>query len=123
MAKVPPPPRLTNEPKANLSALNRYVNTFYKVTVLDREFMAASEHPFGSFTLSDSETSKAVAFPEPQPGTSYVITATPVAEVGAPAAGARDVKTIVKTTTGFTVGVDAAPGAAASVTYDWILRS
>jgi hypothetical protein len=76
---------------------------------------------FGSFTVSGAVDNVAVTFTTAQVDTTYKIIASVTGITGAPAAGAHDLESIAKTTTGFTATVVTAPGAATSVTFDFIL--
>ena len=72
----------------------------------------------GQVTISGTATTGDFTFASAEPDTTYFVGATPVAETGTPAAGARDVKTVTKATDKFTLNLVAAPGAGTSVTFD-----
>lgn len=122
MANVPSPQRMTGVPASDLRTLSAYVNDFHKAAILEREMLAQSEQLFGGFTISDAETTAEVTFSVDVPDTSYIVVPVVTGITGAPAAGARNITAIAKTVSGFTIAVEAAPGAGTAVTYDWILR-
>ena len=75
----------------------------------------------GIAQISGANTSTTVTFVNTEPNTSYYIVATPVSSTGSPAAGSNRVTSISKSTTGFTINVEAAPVGAATVTFDWVM--
>lgn len=75
----------------------------------------------GSVTISDFSTSGTVTFGIAEINTAYFVTATVSAVSGTPATGSTRAHISNKTTTGFTVELEVAPGTANSVTVDWIL--
>jgi len=78
----------------------------------------------GTITISDAAaTGAGTAFSAAQPDTNYVVLMQPVeAATGSPAAGAYRVQSIAKTTAGFTITLEAAPGAGTSVTYRYLVH-
>jgi hypothetical protein len=75
----------------------------------------------GQGTASGSAASVTVTFTASEIDTSYRLSLTPVSSVGTPAPGSNRVLSVVKTTTGFTAGLEQAPGAGNSITFDWLL--
>lgn len=75
----------------------------------------------GALTISDSGTTGAVTFDVEEPDDSYHVAVTPVSSTGTPDTGSNRVLSVTKTSAGFTVEVEAAPGSGNSVTFDWIL--
>lgn len=76
----------------------------------------------GTVTISDTATTGVVTLAEALADTAFHAILVPSASTGTPAAGSRDVVTIVNATTGFTVTLGAAPGAGNSVTFNWLLH-
>lgn len=72
----------------------------------------------GEVTISGASTTAVVAT-SVQPDTNFFVTFGGAAFTGAPAAAAFIVVSIVKTTTGFTLTLAAAPGVGNSVTLAW----
>jgi len=77
---------------------------------------------FGTVTVSNTDTEGTVTFAEAQDDATYEIVLTASAETGTPAAGSATVTKQAKTASGFTITLEAAPGASNSVTFSWILR-
>ena len=75
----------------------------------------------GAVTVSDMNTSALASFGTSEPDGNYYLTLTPTSVSGTPAAGANRIASIDKVTTGFTVHIEAAPGAGNSITFDWHL--
>lgn len=76
----------------------------------------------GTATLSGTATQVSVAFAAPLPNATYRVVAQPSATTGAAAAAAARVAEILsRTTTGFTLKAEAAPGAGASTTFEWMV--
>lgn len=82
--------------------------------------MVAQAH-CGTFTVADAATTGSATFNIPEHDTAYRLSIEPVTLSGSPSAGASRVRSIAKTTSGFTATVEAAPGAGTSVTFDWVL--
>jgi hypothetical protein len=74
----------------------------------------------GAVTVAGAAASAAVPFTSAYPDAAYRIVLTRTASAGAPAAAADDVTAVIKTKTGFTVTVAAAPGVGSAVTFDYI---
>jgi hypothetical protein len=75
----------------------------------------------GSVAISGAESSAAIAFAAPEPDENYFVTATSVSATGNPLAGARNVYVTGKSSNGFEVCVQEAPGEGSAVQVDWIL--
>lgn len=75
----------------------------------------------GSFQIAGAATTATITFSRNEANTSYFVSITPTAKTGAPAAGANRVVSVAKSTTGFVVTVEAAPGGATDVSFDWII--
>lgn len=75
----------------------------------------------GSVTISNTATSAVVTFPTAEVNASYYIQATVASVSGSPATGSWRLRTGGKSTTGFTVLLEVAPGSGNSVTIDWLL--
>lgn len=75
----------------------------------------------GSFTVSDGDTSAAVTFSEALPAASYRMVATASTYTGSPSVTAFAIAAMTKGTGGATFTLVSAPGAGASVTFDFIL--
>lgn len=75
----------------------------------------------GSFQIAGAATTATITFSRTEANTSYFVSITATAKTGAPAAGANRVVSVAKATTGFTVTVEAAPGGATDVSFDWII--
>ena len=75
----------------------------------------------GLVQITDTNTSATVTFSSAEPNATYYIVATPVSVTGTPATGSNRVTTISKSTTGFTINVEVAPGSTNSVTFNWIM--
>jgi hypothetical protein len=73
----------------------------------------------GSVTLSGTSDSAGVTFAAPEVDTSYGLVVTPGALGGTPATGSSRIASITKTTTGFALRTEMAPGSGSSVTFDW----
>ena len=106
---------LPDPTNSSVSAAQTVANAAYMLAVQNAENIKA-----GSVTVTDPATTGAATFATEEPDTSYFVTLTASAESGTPAIDSHIVTSIAKTTTGFTVTVAAAPGASASVTFDWI---
>ncbi len=75
----------------------------------------------GSLTLSGPQTSEAVRFGAAESDSGYFVVASVSALSGKPASGSTRVFVTDKSTSGFTVHLESAPGAGNSITVDWIL--
>ncbi|WOF74134.1 hypothetical protein QMT40_001781 [Parvibaculaceae bacterium PLY_AMNH_Bact1] len=75
----------------------------------------------GQFTVSGTNDFAQLQFSEERASSTYFVLCQIVDQTGSPASGARQIKTIEKSTTGFTVTLVAAPGASAAVTYDFLI--
>src|SRR5581483_6775839 len=63
-----------------------------------------------------------VTFAAPEPDAQYVVGIMPAAQVGLSTQAATRVRGVTKTTAGFTVALEAAPGTFnSSVTFDWVV--
>lgn len=84
--------------------------------------VADTDNCRGTFTVTEDATTGSVSFDVEQPDADYVVTVTPKLKTGACSADSALVDSIAQTTSGFTVTVQAAPGAAASGkirTFNW----
>ena len=87
-----------------------------RVTTLENKVI-----PKGAFQITAAETGASVSIPT-QPDTNYVIMVQPKGIVaGTPASGAYIITGKTYSTTGFSVTIQAAPGAGNTLNYDWIL--
>jgi hypothetical protein len=79
----------------------------------------------GTVTVRNRNSKGNVTFPTPQPDANYRVTVSPLESTGTPAVGSnRLLANVVRTTTGFTFSLEAAPGDNNSVTFAWqIFRS
>lgn len=77
---------------------------------------------FGTVTVSNADTTGSATFSEAQEDATYSLVLTAVSETGTPAAGSATITKQEKTTGGFTITVEVAPGASNSVTFAWHLR-
>lgn len=75
----------------------------------------------GSFQIAGAATTATITFSRNEANTSYFVSITATAKTGAPAAGAHRVVSVAKSTTGFVVTVEAAPGGVTDVSFDWII--
>lgn len=75
----------------------------------------------GQATISDLNTSVAVSLTPAESNTNYKVFLTPVATGGTPAANSTVITLVSKSTSSFTVNVQAAPGLTNSITFDWLL--
>lgn len=75
----------------------------------------------GAFTITGSANSAAVNFAVPEADAAYRVAVTPLEPNGNPALGSNRVLSVMRTTKGFTVHVETAPGGAASVSFSWLL--
>lgn len=74
----------------------------------------------GTVTISEAATSAAVSLTTTQSDTSYRVLVVPQSTTGTPAVGSNRVLSISsKTTTGFTLNIEAAPGGGNGVTFVW----
>jgi hypothetical protein len=73
----------------------------------------------GSFIINGDAATATIAFGAAERDTNYFLTITPMSNMGNPAAGSNRVFSVKKSTTGFTVAVEAPPGRGNSVTFDW----
>lgn len=76
----------------------------------------------GSVTVTGAATTGTASFTA-QATATYALSLTPASVTGAPAASSSVVRSIAKTTTGFTVTVQVAPGVGTSVTFDYLVIS
>lgn len=85
----------------------------------------AAAHPrrnsAGSVTLSGTNTTSSATFSGSEPDTSYRVVVTPTTQSGSPGASATRIKSVSKTTSGFSFDVETAPGTSNSVTFDWMV--
>jgi hypothetical protein len=114
---VLPPPRITGNLKADLDAMNEWFTDVYQIAIVGNQFWQES----GSFTISESDTTATVSFAATQDDTEYQIHEDATNVTGTPAAGSSTRASLAKTTTGFVIAMEAAPGAGNSVTFDWSL--
>jgi hypothetical protein len=75
----------------------------------------------GQWSISNLATTNAITFADAMPDTQYRVYAVPSVLTGTPDAGSWRVKSITKTTTGFTIAVEAAPGSGNNVTGDYVV--
>lgn len=75
----------------------------------------------GTVTVVDAATTGAVTFTTAETNSSYYLSVTPVSKTGSPAAASNRVSEIAKTGSGFTITVEAAPGAGTTRVFDWVL--
>jgi hypothetical protein len=74
----------------------------------------------GTATIADAATSVAVVFDEAEPDANYRIEVQIVSKSGAAAAGSNRITELTSiTASGFTINVEAAPGAGTSRTFSW----
>ena len=73
----------------------------------------------GEGVIADAATSFTHTFAKAQADVNYRVVASPSGFAGAPAAGSREIATVAKTTADFTLTIAVAPGAGASVTFDF----
>lgn len=77
--------------------------------------------PSGSLTIRGAAASATVVFDVAEVDERYVLAVTPTTWSGAVTPGANRILGIEKRATGFTVTVEAAPGAGNAITFDWQL--
>lgn len=75
----------------------------------------------GVIEVSGASSSAVFTFTNVEPDTAYYIVATPIYKAGSPAAGSNRVLQIVTSVSGFTLYVEAAPGAGTLVGFNWIM--
>ncbi len=75
----------------------------------------------GSITISEVSMMGNIVFPIPEPDGQYYVTVSVSGISGSPAPGSTRTYVTNKTATGFTVQLEAPPGAGNSVTVDWLL--
>lgn len=75
----------------------------------------------GTLTVDNAATTGSVTFTTAEPDATYYLNITPTDNTGAVAAGSNRVSKIAKTSAGFTITVEVAPGAATTQRFDWIL--
>ena len=75
----------------------------------------------GTATISDTNTTTAVSLPNTEPDTNYFIIAQVSAKSGSAASGSTRCYVTDKTTAGFDLHVEVAPGSSQSVTIDWLM--
>ena len=75
----------------------------------------------GSVTISNPDTTAAVTLAQVQPNATYLVLALVNAVAGAPALDSKIVWVTARATTGFTINIGAATGAATTVTVGWVL--
>lgn len=75
----------------------------------------------GNVGLADAATKAVLAFGTAEPNANYYVVLTPVFSTSGAAAGSNRILSVAKTTAGFTVTVEAAPGAGKAVNFDWVL--
>lgn len=101
-------------------------NTYDGVTYTTPNVLADSNRQpgmlVGQWSISNIATSDEITFTDPMPDTLYRVYAVPCVLTGTPAAGSWSVKSIVKTETGFTISVEAAPGSGNNVTGDYVVH-
>lgn len=110
----------TESPIVNAGANGRIIERSNSFNNIDGVAIRRLEQ--GTLTVSAGATTAAVAFDVPTHDTRYRILPTPVTVSGGATAGSSRVRSIAKTTTGFTITVEAAPGGAESVVFDWSLQ-
>jgi len=116
-----PDPASATAASAQQTANNAYtLAKANETSIADIESTLAADK-VGTATVSEANTSIAVTFAAAEPDTSYFLAVTPISKSGAPAAGSNRVDHIDKTTGGFTLHVETAPGVGTSVTFDWTL--
>lgn len=76
----------------------------------------------GTLTLTGVATTVAQVFEIPVHDASYRLAITPITVTGSAAAGSSRVRSIAKSTTGFTVTFEAAPSGTEVVTFDWSME-
>lgn len=113
------PSTLPDPASATAASAQQTANEAYTLAAANQESIAG--YKFGTAMVSEGNTSIVVTFAEEEPDAEYYLDATPITKSAAPAAGSNRVDHIDKTTAGFTLHVEAAPGAGESVTFDWIL--
>ena len=83
---------------------------------------SAANNLRGTASATGTTASFSVTFTTAEPTNTYKLAVTPgVVNSGTPAAGANRILNITKLTTGFTVTLEAAPGAGNSQQFDWLL--
>jgi hypothetical protein len=117
MAAVPPPPRQTGDFQADYKAYIEWFIEVYEIGFVGNQFWKED----GTFTINEANTTAEVVFDNAQTDTDYIVFTISQAVSGAVADGSSTVKSITKTTTGFTVAVETAPGAGTAVLFDWAL--
>jgi hypothetical protein len=81
-----------------------------------------AKHLAGSVQITGGNSSATVTFPLPgEPDTNYRLVVGLSGTSGSPAAAAKTIANVSKTTLGFTLTLGGAPSGTASVTYDWII--
>jgi hypothetical protein len=75
----------------------------------------------GQLTIADNNASGLATFVDEEIDTNYSVFTTVAGFNGAPAAGSFEVKSVTNATTGFTLGLTAAPGAGTNVVLDYIV--
>lgn len=113
------PTSLPDPASATIATAQQTANQAYAIGATALALIQEQDN--GTVTVSGTDTTGAVVFTEAQADADYRLALTPTAETGSPLAAARDITTIAKTATGFTVTVDTAPGAGTSVTFDFLL--
>lgn len=83
--------------------------------------LLGSDQLRGAKTIADTNTTATVTFPIAEPDTNYFILTSVSGTSGAPASGATRTFVTNKTTAGFTVNLEAAPGSGNNVTVDWLM--
>ena len=102
-----------------LRAFVEYSWKFYQSGLLE-EFFARGQVRSGQVTVSGTNTTGKATFPTTFKDAVYAILLTPKSVTGSPADGAYLVRGVAQTKTDFTVTVSAAPGASASVIFNYI---
>lgn len=75
----------------------------------------------GEVTISESDTTAEIVWPEEQPDTNYMVLIQTKETVGAPSLDATLVIEKTYATDKCTITVNGAPGSGASVTFDWVM--
>ena len=111
-----PDPASATIAKAQQTANEAYALAAAAKTLADTH--AARLVESGTITVSETDTTAEFTFAEPEPDSSYFVSATLQATSGTPDAGSTDIDGIAKATDKFTLDVGTAPGAGNSVTFD-----
>jgi hypothetical protein len=85
------------------------------------ETSVAARNLRGSFTIAEGATTETVRFKAAEQDANYFVTITPGLTTGRPATGSNRLRSVTKSTMGFTAAVEAAPGPGSNVTFDWHL--